>query len=175
MTAEESVVFRTSQPDEAPLIAGKLFDAGIPFEVRIVVQAEREAEAIGLIEAHMAAIGSEPTPPISEPNEDTSADAVFCPNCEKTGLDPRRPCAGCGFTAKPLSGSLKYPAGAKSFCPECRDPLTFASGNCPRCKEELEPLEGGDRLCPAGTHVLFRDTKGGVACPACKTVWVEVG
>ena len=54
------VVFRTSQPDEAPTIAGRLADADIPFEIRIVVQESREAQAIGLIEAHMQSIGAAP-------------------------------------------------------------------------------------------------------------------
>ncbi len=173
MSADEAVVFRTSQPDEAPLVAGRLLDAGIPFEVRVVVQAAREAEAVALIEGHMAAIGSEPTPGYSAPASDDDG-GVFCPNCEKPGLDPRRPCAGCGFAAKTLKTELARVADAKTFCPGCRYPSTFASGKCADCAEELEPLEAADRLCPAGEHVILRDTKGGAACTACKTVWVDL-
>ncbi len=172
-----SVVFRTSQAAEAPEIAGRLADAGIPFEVRIVVQAPREPEAVALIEAYMQSIGAAPNEEKPAPDEE---DALLpCPNCEAPGIALGRKCAGCGYAilpaeAPPISVKGHAPA-ARSFCPECRDPLTFAGGNCASCREELEPLESGDLLCPSLEHVLYRDTVGGAVCKACERVWVDVG
>ena len=172
------VVFRTSQPDEAPTIAGRLADADIPFEIRIVVQESREAQAIGLIEAHMQSIGAAPHE--DKPETDEEKDGLLpCPNCEAVGLAMNKPCAGCGFAIRPLSSEpplvQQFSASAHSFCPECRDPLTFRGGKCAACGEELEPLENGDRLCPElNAHVLYRDTEGGAVCKACRAVWVDL-
>lgn len=173
---EHSVVFRTSQPDEAPALAARLIDAGIPLEIRIVVQAERENEAVELIEAYMRSIGAAPHEEAAP--EPSSAEALLaCPNCEAAGIALRRPCKGCGYEiaqaeAEPTTVKAHSPA-AKTFCPECRDPLTHAAGRC-KCGEELEPLESADRLCPALAHVLYRDTVGGAVCKACRRVWVDV-
>jgi len=172
-----SVVFRTSQPDEVPTLAGRLTETGIPFEVRIVVQAEREQEAVSVIEAYMQSIGAAPHEDKPETSEE--ADALLpCPNCEAVGIALRKPCAGCGYDILAADATPPYvkehaPA-ARSFCPECRDPLTFPSGKCGACSEELEPLESGDRLCPSLTHVLYRDTVGGFVCKACKRVWIDL-
>lgn len=172
-----SVVFRTSQPDEAPAIAGRLTEAGIPFEVRIVVQAAREQEAVSVIEAYMQSIGAAPHE--DKPEAAEEADALLpCPNCEAVGITLRKPCTGCGYEilvadAPPVFVKEHAP-GAQSFCPECRDPLTFPSGKCGACHEELEPLESGDRLCPSLKHVLYRDTVGGFVCKACERVWVDL-
>lgn len=172
---DDAVVFRTSQPDEAPLVAGRLADAGIPFEIRIVVQAEREAEAVAQIEAHMRAIGAAPN---EEKAVEDAESLLPCPNCEAVGIALGRRCEGCGFEIRSLDAPpalvKEHAPGARTFCPECRDPLTFASGNCAACSEELEPLEAGDRLCPSRQHVLYRDTVGGFVCKACERVWVEL-
>lgn len=178
MSADDGrIVFRTSQPDEAPAIAERLAAANMPFEIRIAVQEERESEAISIIEGYMNSIGAAPH---EEPAPASDDEALApCPNCEAPGIALRRPCGKCGFDIraledKPPSVRDNIP-GARSFCPECRDPLTFDSGQCPRCQEELEPLESGDRLCPeSNAHVLFRDTVGGIACPACRAVWVDL-
>ena len=174
---EVSVVFRTSQPDEAPMIAGRLTEAGIPCEVRIVVQAEREQEAVTVIEAHMRSIGAAPHEEVPESSEESDA-LLPCPNCEAVGIVLRKPCAGCGYDIlaadAPTPFVKEHAPAARSFCPECRDPLTFPSGKCAACHEELEPLESGDRLCPALAHVLYRDTVGGFVCKACERVWVEL-
>lgn len=191
-----AIVFRTSQYAEAVMLCSMLGAARIPAEmlganqsgmiiggggellaIRIVVPASFEAEAVALIEAHMKAIGFEPhaDAPASE-----GADSLLpCPNCEKVGLTLHAQCPGCGFEIRPAP--LDQPAlvkdqaaGARSFCPECRDPFTFPSGKCPACHEELEPLESGDRLCPSLTHVLYRDTAGGFVCKACERVWIEL-
>lgn len=174
---EESVVFRTSQPDETPTLAARLADAGIPFEIRIVVQASREREAIAQIEAHMHAIGAAPNE--QKPADEAEAEGLLpCPNCEAVGIALGKECMGCGFEVRSLEAPpalvKAHAAGARSFCPECRDPLTFASGKCAACSEELEPLEAGDRLCPSLKHVLYRDTVGGLVCKACERVWVEL-
>ena len=173
---DHKIVFRTSQPDEAPVIAARLSDADIPFEIRIVVQASRETEAIESIEAHMRSIGAAPAEELAPPSEEG---LLACPNCEAAGIALRHPCASCGFDVQALvARSLPvkdYTPQARSFCPACRDPLTFPSSKCPKCGEELEPLESGDRLCPESkSHVLFRDTKGGDACQACRVVWVDL-
>lgn len=172
-----AVVFRTSQPDEAPALAARLADAGIPFEIRIVVQPEREQEAIAQIEAHMHAIGAAPNE--ERPSGEDEAEGLLpCPNCEAVGIALGKNCAGCGFEIRSLEAPPAFvkthAPGARSFCPECRDPLTFASGKCAACSEELEPLEAGDRLCPSLKHVLYRDTVGGFVCKACERVWVEL-
>ena len=172
-----SVVFRTSQPDEAPALAARLFEAGIPFEVRIAVQASREKEAVALIEGYMQSIGAAPNE--EKPAEEAGAEELLpCPNCEAVGIVLRRPCAGCGFmvlkAAAPPVPVREHTPSAKTFCPECRELVTFASGKCGTCGEELEPLEGGDRLCPELTHVLYRDTVGGSVCKACERVWIDV-
>ncbi|UPT73184.1 MAG: hypothetical protein M0D55_14990 [Elusimicrobiota bacterium] len=176
MSADDGrVVFRTSQPDEAPVIAERLSDAGIPFEIRIVVQDEREGDALALIEAHMRLIGSEPAADAAQPPHEDDADLLPCPNCERVGIRLGAACGGCGFAVTSLK-SAPAPVDGRSFCPECRQPTTFPSGTCADCGVELEPLEPADRLCPEkGVHVLYRDTKGGAACPACKVVWADVG
>jgi hypothetical protein len=171
------IVFRTSQPDEVPAIAERLVAANIPFEIRVAVQEERETEAIALIEAYMSSIGAAPTAEPPSPAEGESL--LSCPNCEAPGIALRRPCSGCGFSISELSSEPPLvsdnASGARSFCPECRDPLTFAAGACPRCHAELEPLESGDRLCPEKrAHVLYRDTVGGAVCKACHAVWVDL-
>jgi hypothetical protein len=169
------VVFRTSQHAEASSLAAMLDDAGIPSELRIVVQASREGEAIGMIEGYMRSIGAAPH---EEAPEEEPADALLpCPNCETAGIALHRPCKGCGYEilraeAAPSTVKAHSPA-AKTFCPECRDPLTHAAGRC-KCGEELEPLESEDRLCPSLAHVLYRDTVGGVVCKACRRVWVDL-
>jgi hypothetical protein len=174
---ETSVVFRTSQPDEAPVVAGRLLEAGIPFEVRVVVQAEREQEALAVIEAHMRSIGAAPHEDKPEAKEELD-ELLPCPNCEAPGVRLRKPCAGCGYEILPAEAPpvpvKEHTPGARTFCPECRDPLTFPSGACARCGEELEPLESGDLLCPSLTHVLYRDTVGGAVCKACRRVWIEL-
>lgn len=190
-----AIVFRTSQYAEAMMLCSMLGDARIPAEmlganqsgmiiggggelmaIRIVVPASFEAEAVALIEAHMKAIGFEPhaDAPATE-----GADALLpCPNCEKVGLTLHAQCPGCGFeilTADAPPVFVKdHAPGARSFCPECRDPLTFPSGKCGACHEELEPLESGDRLCPSLKHVLYRDTVGGFVCKACERVWIDL-
>ena len=192
-----SVVFRTSQYAEAMMLCSMLGDARIPAEmlgantsgmiiggggeilaIRIVVPASFEAEAVALIEAHMKAIGFEPHADAPEASEGAEA-LLPCPNCEKAGLTLHAPCPGCGFEIRPAPVDppelvKDQAAGARSFCPECRDPRTFASGKCPTCHEELEPLESGDRLCPSLTHVLYRDTVGGFVCKACERVWIDL-
>lgn len=174
---ELSVVFRTSQPDETPSLAARLLDAGIPLEVRIVVQASREQEAVAVLEAHMRSIGAAPNDEKPETSEE-AADLLPCPNCATAGVALHRACAGCGYAilraAAPPARVREHSLGARSFCPECRDPLTLASGKCGACGEELEPLESGDGLCPSLEHVLYRDTVGGIVCKACKRVWVDV-
>lgn len=172
---DAAVVFRTSQPDEAPALAGRLFEAGIPFEVRIVVQPSREQEAIKLIEEYMHSIGAAPS---EDKPESAEAEGLLpCPNCEAVGISLRKPCAGCGYEILPAGEPpvfvKEHAPGARTFCPECRDALTFPSGACAACGEELEPLETGDRLCPEQLHVLYRDTVGGVVCKACKRVWID--
>jgi hypothetical protein len=173
--AEHAVVFRTSQPDETPSLAARLADAGIPFEIRIVVQAERETQAVELIEAYMRSIGAAPheEPAAEAPAEDA---LLPCPNCEADGIALNRPCKGCGYEilqADSAPSTVKeHSPAAKTFCPECRDPLTHASGRC-KCGEELEPLESSDLLCPTLAHVLYRDTAGGIVCKACRRVWVD--
>lgn len=171
------VVFRTSQHAEASVLSGLLADADIPSETRIVVQAEREAEAIAVIEAHMKSIGAAPSKEKLEADADQD-ELLPCPNCEAPGIVLHAPCAGCGFEILAADGPLEsvqeHAPGSLTFCPECRDPLTFASGACARCSEALEPLESADRLCPNLTHVLYRDTAGGAVCKACRRVWVDV-
>jgi len=172
-----SVVFRTSQADEAPALAARLADAGIPFEVRIVVQAEREAEAVAQIEAYMHSIGAAPNE--EKPDAPDEAEALLpCPNCEAVGIALNKTCSGCGFEILRTDAApalvAEHAPEARSFCPECRDPLTFPSGKCGACGEELEPLEAGDRLCPTLQHVLYRDTVGGFVCKACERVWVDL-
>lgn len=191
-----AIVFRTSQYAEAMMLCSMLGDARIPAEmlganqsgmviggggelmaIRIVVPASFEAEAIALIEAHMKSIGAEPHAPAPAAAEGEDA-LLPCPNCEKVGLTLNQPCAGCGYEiatsdAPPLFVK-EHASGARSFCPECRDPLTFPSGKCGACGEELEPLEDGDRLCPSLEHVLYRDTVGGFVCKACERVWVDL-
>ncbi len=169
------VVFRTSQHAEAGALGDLFEEAGLPCEVRIVVRPEDETKAIALIEAHMKAIGAEPT----EENAAAPADEdelLPCPNCEVPGIRLHAPCGGCGFEILnadgPPAGVQEHAPGALTFCPECRDPLTFAIGACANCSEALEPLESGDRLCPNLTHVLYRDTVGGFVCKACKRVWI---
>ncbi len=192
-----SVVFRTSQYAEAATLTSMLNAAGIPaemlganqntmvvggggemFAIRIVVHASYEKEAVALIEAYMQSIGAAPHEENPETNGETDA-LLPCPNCETVGLTLRAPCSGCGFeirTAPDQEPPLvkDHAAGSRTFCPECRDPLTFPSGQCSACAEELEPLENGDRLCPSLAHVLYRDTVGGFVCKACKRVWVDV-
>lgn len=175
--AEVRVVFRTSQPDEVSVLATRLLDAGIPLEIQIVVQAEREQEAIASIEAHMQSIGDAPHADKSGEKEEEDP-LLPCPNCEAVGIALQKPCLSCGYEilqadAPPVLIKEHAP-GALSFCPECRDPLTFPSGKCLACGEELEPLESGDRLCPSLKHVLYRDTVGGFACKACARVWVDL-
>jgi len=178
VSAEDGrIVFRTSQPDEAPAIAERLAAANMPFEIRIAVQEEREEEALRLIESYMQSIGAAPHE-APAPAADDEALAP-CPNCEAPGIALRRQCGSCQFDIvaleSPAPPVLEHVSGARSFCPECRDPLTFAAGNCPRCREELEPLESGDKLCPeSNMHVLFRDTVGGAVCKACRRVWVDL-
>ena len=174
---ELRVVFRTSQHGEAETLAARLNEADIPTEIRIVVPASRETEAVALIEAHMKSIGAAP----HEEKPETSVEAeslLPCPNCGSVRIALRKPCAGCGYeilTADTPPVFVKEHApGARAFCPECRDPLTFQSGTCGSCGEELEPLESGDRLCPSLTHVLYRDTVGGFACKACARVWIDL-
>lgn len=174
---ESAVVFRTSQPGEAEALAARLEEQGIPVEIRIAVPADREGEALGLIEAHMKYIGAAPQEEVPSPETKTE-DLLPCPNCETPGIALNRQCSDCGFAilpagATPVSVKAHAP-GAKSFCPECRDPLTYAAGECKKCGEELEPLEASDRLCPTLQHVLYRDTVGGVVCQACKKVWVDL-
>jgi len=174
---DEAVVFRTSQADEAPVLAGRLSDAGIPFEVRIVVQAAREQEALSHIEAYMHSIGAAPNE--TKPEAEGEADALLpCPNCEAVGIALNKKCSGCGYAIGTVESApvpvTEHTPEARSFCPECRDPLTFASGKCGRCEEDLEPLESGDRLCPSLQHVLYRDTVGGFVCKACERIWVDL-
>lgn len=198
-SAEEkdlAIVFRTAQYTEAASLTAMLNDAKIPavmfgaqhntmvlmgggeaFAIRIAVPAEYEKESVALIEAYMQSIGSAPT---EEPESAGGEEDVLlpCPNCEAVGIALRKPCAGCGYEIlrageTPVSVREHTP-DARSFCPECRDPLTFSSGECGRCGEELEPLEKGDRICPALEHVLYRDTVGGDVCKACRRVWVDV-
>lgn len=173
---EPSVVFRTSQPGEAETLAGWLNDAGIPSEIRLVVPASREADAIAIIEAYMKSIGAAPN---EEPPATSETESLLpCLNCETPGIALHKPCRGCGFTifksGAPTPSVLEHAPGVKTFCPECRDPLTLAAGACPACSEELEPLEAADRLCPSREHVLYRDTVGGAVCKACKRVWVDL-
>lgn len=175
--SELRVVFRTSQPDETPALAARLNDMGIPVEIRLVVQASREQEAVSVIEAYMQSIGAAPHEDKPEANEE--ADPLLpCPNCESVGIALRKFCTGCGYEilmadAPPVFVNEHAP-GARSFCPECRDPLTFPSGKCGTCGEDLEPLESGDRLCPSLKHVLYRDTVSGFVCKACERVWVDL-
>lgn len=169
------VVFRTSQHDEVSVLGDLLASARIPCEVRIVVQPEREGEALALIEAHMKDIGAGLA---EEKAEDAGADDLLpCPNCEAPGIVMNSPCPSCGYEILQAAGVPEsvqaHAPGSLTFCPECRDPLTFAAGQCARCSEALEPLESGDRLCPNLTHVLYRDTTGGAVCKACKRVWVD--
>ncbi len=173
----DPIVFRTSQPDETPAVAGRLVEAEIPFEIRIVVQPEREQEAVALIEAYMQSIGAAPNE--ARPEAKSELDELLpCPNCEAPGVTLRKPCTGCGYAIlavdAPPAPVKEHSPAARSFCPECRDPLTFPSGKCARCGEELEPLETGDKLCPSLKHVLYRDTVGGFVCKACERVWVEL-
>ena len=190
-----TTVFRTSLYAEAIMLCSMLGDARIPAEmlgantsgmviggggeilaIRIVVPASFEAEAVALIEAYMKSVGAAP----AEENAPTAEEGLLpCPNCAATGLTMHAACPGCGFSIRPAP--LDKPAlvkeqgaGARTFCPECREPFTFPSGTCRACSEELEPLESGDRLCPSLTHVLFRDTAGGFVCKACETVWVDL-
>lgn len=171
------VVFRTSHHEEAASLAEKLAEAGIPSEARLVVQASREKDALLLIEGYMQSIGAaahEEKPPAAE----EGSDLLPCPNCEAVGIRLGKSCPGCSFriwkaAEAPVSVHAHTPE-ARSFCPECREPFTLEAGNCADCVEELEPLEGGDRLCPALTHVLYRDTVGGFVCKACRGVWVDV-
>lgn len=170
------VVFRTSQFAEASALAERLGEADIPAEVRIVVQASREKEAVALIEGYMQAIGAAPNE--EKPEAAEAEDLLPCPNCEAVGIALRKACPGCGFAilkaAEPPVPVLEHTPNARAFCPECRDVTTFPSGTCDVCREELEPLEGGDRLCPELMHVLYRDTVGGSVCKACKRVWIDV-
>jgi hypothetical protein len=193
---ELRVVFRTSQYGEAAALTAMLNDATIPaemlganqntmmvpggggemFAIRIIVPATREGEAIAVIEDYMKSIGAAPQ---EEAPEAAEPDALLaCPNCETVGIMLHRPCPGCGYEIQtahaPLAFVKEHARGALTFCPECRDPLTLASGQCRTCSEELEPLESGDLLCPTLEHVLYRDTVGGIACKACKRVWVDV-
>lgn len=125
----------------------------------------------------MRSIGAAPNEEKPETSEE-AADLLPCPNCEAVGIALRRACAGCGCAIlkaeAPPSSVHEHAPDARSFCPECRFPLTYASGKCLACGEELEPLESGDRLCPSLEHVLYRDTVGGIVCKACKRVWVDV-
>ena len=178
MTEESDlrVVFRPSQFAEASSLAEKLGESDIPAEIRIVVPAAREAEAVSLIEGYMQSIGAAPNE--ERPAGDEAEDLLPCPNCEAVGIALRKACPGCGFAilkagAPPVSVGEHAPE-ARAFCPECRDVTTFASGKCDVCREELEPLESGDRLCPELTHVLYRDTVGGFVCKACRRVWIDV-
>lgn len=170
------VVFRTSQSVDASALSELLADAHVPFEIRIVVPEDREEAAIAVIEAHMKSIGAAPNEERPEPSE---AEALLpCPNCEALGITLHRPCRGCGYdivrvNAPPVTVKSHAPA-ARSFCPECRGPLTHAAGKCRACAEELEPLEAADLLCPTLEHVLYRDTVGGYVCKACKRVWVDL-
>lgn len=171
------VVFRTSHHEEAAALAERLAESGIPSEARLVVQASREAEALQIIEGYMQSIGAAPNEDKSEAS-DGAEDLLPCPNCEAVGIRLGKPCAGCGFRiakagAAPVAVSAHTPE-ARTFCPECREPFTLGSGTCADCAEELEPLEVGDLLCPALTHVLYRDTVGGHVCKACEAVWVDV-
>ena len=105
---------------------------GIPVEIRLVVSASHEQEAVSVIEAHMQSIGAAPHEDKPETNEE--ADALLpCPNCEAVAIALRKPCAGCGYEIlaadAPPAFVKEHAAGALSFCPECRDPLTFLSGN----------------------------------------------
>jgi hypothetical protein len=188
------VVLRTAQYTEAMAVAAMLNDAEIPaetlgahhntmvlggggeaFAIRVAVPASREREAVALIEAYMHSIGAGPAAD-AEPEAPPQEEGLLaCPNCERTGLTMRRPCPGCGFEVRVLENELIPVDDAKTFCPECRLPSTHASGDCADCRVELEPLESADRLCPKELHVLYRDTKGGAACPACKVVWADVG
>lgn len=169
------IVFRTSQHGEVAAIGDLFEEAGIPIEVRIVVRPEHETRALEYLENHMAAIGAAPGEGRPEPEAD---DLLPCPNCEAPGIHLHQPCGGCGFEIvkanAPLVSVHDGAPGSATFCPECRDPLTFASGACPRCSEALEPLESADRLCPNLTHVLYRDTAGGAVCRACRRIWVDV-
>lgn len=171
------VVYATFQHEEAASLAAKLDEAGIPSEVRLVVQASREKEALALIEGYLQSIGAAPSEEAA-PAADEGGDLLPCPNCEATGIRLGKPCPGCGFriakaVAEPVAVGAHTPE-ARTFCPECREPFTLASGKCADCAEELEPLEGGDRLCPQRTHVLYRDTVGGSVCKACRGVWIDV-
>lgn len=170
------VVFRTSQYAEASSLAEKLGEADIPAEVRIVVQASREKEAVALIEGYMQSIGAAPNE--EKPEAGEAEDLLPCPNCEAVGIALRKACPACGFevlkAAAPPVPVAEHAPSARSFCPECRDVTTFPSGTCDVCREELEPLENGDRLCPNLNHVLYRDTVGGFVCKACERVWIDV-
>lgn len=176
---ELRVVFRTSQHGEAEVLAARLNDADIPTEIRIVVPASRETDAVTLIEAHMKSIGAEPSDEAA-PVQAATEGLLSCLNCAAVGLTLHAPCSGCGFeilTAPDAEPPFvkDHATGSRTFCPNCRDPFTFPSGACRACGEELEPLESGDRLCPNLTHVLYRDTEGGLVCKACRRVWVALG
>lgn len=190
-----AVVLRTAQYTEAMAVAAMLNDAGVPaetlgahhntmvlggggeaFAIRVAVPPSREAEAVALIEAYMHSIGAGPAAD-EEPEAPPADEGLLpCPNCERVGLTLRRPCPGCRYEVRALEKELLSVDDARSFCPECRLPNTHASGKCADCSAELEPIERADHLCPEKElHVLYRDTKGGAACPACKTVWVDAG
>lgn len=172
-----SIVFRSPAVHEASAVHEALERAGIPNEAQIAVPAEMEEKALEVIEALMADAGIKPLAgdaPVEGPDDGVG---FPCPNCEKKAMIGE-PCPGCGFDVRPELEPLPplvsaHEPDAKSFCPECRGPLTFAWGACKTCGTEVEPLEKDDRLCPALTHVLYRDTVGGHACQACKTAWVS--
>jgi hypothetical protein len=172
-----AIVFRTPSANEAAAVRDALERAGIPNESQVAVPAEREEEAVRVIEALMSDAGIKPLDgeaPVEGPDDGVG---FPCPNCEKTAM-LGEPCPGCGFEVRagldPLPPLVsEHEPDARSFCPECRGPLTFEWGACKTCGTEVEPLEKGDRLCPELTHVLFRDTVGGFACQVCKTVWVS--
>lgn len=175
--ADDAIVFRTTQAEEVPSLAARLADAGVPFEIRIAVQPEREKEALAQIEAYMHSIGAAPNE--DRPDEPGDEESLLpCPNCDAVGIALDKTCAGCGFRILRTDAApalvAQHAPGARSFCPECRDPLTFPSGKCGTCGEELEPLEPGDRLCPTLQHVLYRDTVGGFVCKVCERVWVDL-
>jgi len=174
MDEEAKVVFRSAGDGEAAAIRALLDENGVRSEAAVCVPAGREAEALAIIEEHLAGIGVAAEAGAAPAGE---AAATSCPNCEAADPAPREACYKCGFEV--LLPLLREPAlvsrhaaDARAFCPECREVVIHASGNCGTCGEELEPLEPADRLCPELVHVLLRDTAGGWACPACRRAWL---